>query len=174
MGRCGPPCGVLLAALLATSPQCALLLALTRAQGTVHFRMPACSSVAGDHVTGKHDGTWQWSLIQSVERDSQVVLATCLSALKKGHGELCGGARHLLTRNLLSAKALPAAAAEAGGQGCLAARVLSPRADVQAWLRAAIARFRSRATLHGMSALVCRSLWVLASISWPFDTGRAR
>ena len=106
--------------------------------------------------------------------DSQVVLATCLSALKKGHGELCGGARHLLTRNLLSAKALPAGAAEAGGQGCLAARVLSPRADVQAWLRAAVARLRSRATLHGMSALVCRSLWVSASISWPFDTGWAR
>ncbi len=33
----------------------ALLLALTRAQGTVHYHMPAGSSVAGAHVTGKHD-----------------------------------------------------------------------------------------------------------------------
>lgn len=75
----------------------------------------------------------------------QAVLSICLSALKKGHGELCGGARHLLTRNLLSCKGQQAGDADTAGQGCLAARVLSSRLDVQAWLRGAIVRLKSRA-----------------------------
>ncbi|KAK9837091.1 hypothetical protein WJX81_002340 [Elliptochloris bilobata] len=74
----------------------------------------------------------------------QAVLAKCLKALEKGQGELCGGARHLLTRNLLSSKSQQSSAADAAGLGCLAARVLAPREDVQMWLRNQITRFKSQ------------------------------
>ncbi len=75
----------------------------------------------------------------------QTVLSTCLSALKKGQGELCGGARHLLTRNLLSSKGQQSSAPDAAPRGSLAERVLASKEDVQAWLRSAIILFKSRA-----------------------------
>ena len=93
----------------------------------------------------------------------QTVLSTCLSALKKGQGELCGGARHLLTRNLLSIKGQQSSTPDAASRGCLAERVLASREDVQAWLRSAITLFKSRAAL---GCWQFRSMGAAGADSW--------
>lgn len=93
----------------------------------------------------------------------QTVLSTCLSALKKGQGELCGGARHLLTRNLLSIKGQQSSTPDTESRGCLAERVLASREDVQAWLRSAITLFKSRAAL---GCWQFRSMGAAGADSW--------
>jgi hypothetical protein len=79
----------------------------------------------------------------------QAVLAACLAALKKGHGELCGGARHLLTRHLLSARGPEAGAGGEAAQACLVASVLSSRPGERVRLREAVVRFKSGARCAG-------------------------
>jgi len=80
------------------------------------------------------------------------VLAACLAALRKGHGELCGGARHLLTRHLLSARGPEAGAVGEAAQACLVASVLASRPGERARLREAVVRFKAGVRCAGARA----------------------